>query len=192
MNAQLSGLEEIQDILLAIDGSGSPLHRLHLVLDLICEVVGTEHHVLDGAGHGISTRRREDVVRREHEQTGFGLSGQAQGKMNSHLVSVEVGVEGGAYERRDLDSLLIDKHGFKSLDRQAVEGRRTVEQNDVAFDDLLQNVPHFWRGLLDNVLGDLHAADDAFTHEPVDDMWLEQFERHLLRNTALTDLELRP
>src|SRR5450830_132304 len=191
VDAQLPGLEEVEDVQLAVNRSGIPLHRLHSVFDLIREVVGAEHHVLDGAGHGVAACRREDVVGRKHEQACLRLGRKTQGKMDGHLVSVEVSVERSAHERRYLNSLVVDEDGFEGLDRQTVKGRRTVQQNDVALDDLLKDTPHFWCGLLDNVLGNLHAAHDAFTHEPVDDMRLEQFERHFLGNTALTDLELR-
>src|SRR5450830_63269 len=99
MDMQLSRFEEIEDVLLAVDRNRIPLRRLHLLLDLIREVVGAQHHVLDGAGHRVSARRREDVVRREHKQACLRLGGKTQGKMDGHLISVEVSVERGAHER---------------------------------------------------------------------------------------------
>ena len=191
MDTQLPRFKEVEDVLLAVNGSGIPLHRLHSVFDLIREVIGAEHHILNGAGHRVPARRREDIIRREHEQACLRLGGETQGKMDGHLISIEVSIERSAHKWRDLNGLFVDEDGFEGLDRQTVKGRRTVQQDDVALDDLLEDVPHFWRRLLDDVLGNLHTADDTFTHEPVDNMGLEQFEGHLLGNTALTDLELR-
>ena len=111
--------------------------------------------------------------------------------MDGHLVAIEVRVEWGAHKRRNLDGLIVDKHWLKGLNGQAVECRRSVEQDDVALDHPLQRVPHLGSWFFHQVLGHLHAAHDTLAHEPVDDMWLEQLKGHLLGDSALTDLELR-
>jgi hypothetical protein len=43
--------------------------------------------------------------------------------VDRHLVAVEVGVEGRADERVDLDRLALDEDRFERLDAQPVQGR---------------------------------------------------------------------
>ena len=62
-----------------------------------------------------------DVVRGQHEHAGFGLSLGTQRHVHGHLVTVEVGVEGGASQRMQLDGLAFNKHGLEGLDAQTVQ-----------------------------------------------------------------------
>ena len=110
--------------------------------------------------------------------------------MNGHLVAVEVGVEGGADERMDLDRLAFDEHRLEGLDAEAVERRRAVQENRMLLDDLFERVPHFVGLQLDHLLGGLDRADQALLLETVVDERLEELERHLLRQTALVQLQL--
>src|SRR6058998_669402 len=56
--------------------------------------------------------------------------------------------------------------------------------------DFFQNVPHFGRLALDHLLGRAHGMHIAKFLEPANDERLEEHERHLLRESALTELEL--
>src|SRR5215472_14870163 len=57
-------------------------------------------------------------------------------------------------------------------------------------DHLVENIPNFGLLLLDEFLGLLDGGRQAFGVKPRIDEWLEQFERHLLRQPALMQLEL--
>src|ERR1700741_5302311 len=57
--------------------------------------------------------------------------------------------------------------------------------------DLFERVPHFVGLQLDELLRGLDRADEALLLELVVDERLEELERHLLRKTALVQLELR-
>jgi hypothetical protein len=46
--------------------------------------------------------------------------------VHGHLVAVEVGVEGGADQRVELDRLALDQHRLEGLDAEAVQRRRAV------------------------------------------------------------------
>ena len=92
------------------------------------QVVDAEHHVLSRHGDGPARRRREDVVRGEHQHPGLGLGLGREREVHGHLVAVEVGVEGGADERMDLDGLALDQHRLEGLDAEAVERGRPVEK----------------------------------------------------------------
>ena len=57
-------------------------------------------------------------------------------------------------------------------------------------DHLVEDVPNLRLLLLDQLLGLLHRGGEAFGVEPRIDERLEQFERHLLRQAALVQLQL--
>ena len=105
------------------------------------QVVDAEHDVLRGHGDGLAAGGREDVVRGQHEDRGFDLRLGRQRDVHGHLVAVEVGVEGGADERVDLDGLAFDEHRLERLDAEAVQRRSAVQQHGVVLDDLFEDVP---------------------------------------------------
>jgi len=53
----------------------------------------------------------------------------------------------------ELDGAAFDQDWFKSLDTQAVQGGRTVEQNWAFFDHFFQYFPDLWAVTLDKALG---------------------------------------
>jgi hypothetical protein len=103
--------------------------------------VDAEHHVLGRRGDRTTGRRRQDVVRREHQQPRLGLGLGRQRQVHRHLVTVEVGVERGADQRVQLDRLALDQGRHERLDPEPVQGRRAVEHHRVVLDDLLEHVP---------------------------------------------------
>ncbi len=111
--------------------------------------------------------------------------------MDGHLVTVEVGVVGRTDERVDADGFAFDEHGLERLNGEAVERRRAVEQHRVALRDFLKDVPHFGGLFLDHLAGTADGVHEAELLQAADDERLEEDERHLLRQTALAELELR-
>ncbi len=83
----------------------------------------------------------QDVVGRHHQHARLKLRLKAQRHVDSHLVAVEVGVEGGADQRMQLDGLALDQHRLKSLNAEAVQRRRAVEQHRVLADHLIEDIP---------------------------------------------------
>ena len=63
-------------------------------------------------------------------------------KVDSHLVTIEVGVERGTNKRMQLDRLTFYKDRLKCLDTQSVQCRSTVQHNRMLFDDIFQNIPN--------------------------------------------------
>ena len=133
---------------------------------------------------------REDVVGRHHQDARFQLGFQRQRHVHGHLVAVEVGVEGGADQRVQLDGLAFDQLRLERLDAEAVQGRRAVEQHRVLADHLFEDVPHLRLLALDHALGLLDGARQALGVQPRVDERLEQLERHLLGQAALVQLQL--
>ena len=132
----------------------------------------------------------QDVVGRHHQHAGLELGFQRQGHVHGHLVAVEVGVEGRADQRMQLDGLALDEGRLERLDAQTMQRRRAVEQHGMLANDLVEHVPDLALLLLDELLGLLDGGSLAHGLQPRVDERLEQLERHLLRQPALVQLEL--
>ena len=110
--------------------------------------------------------------------------------MHRHLVTVEVGVERGTYQRMQLNRLALDQHRLERLNPQTVQGGRAVEQHRMLADDLIEDVPDLRLLLLDQLFRLLHRGRKPLGVQPRIDEWLEELERHLLGQPALVQLEL--
>src|SRR5581483_3064807 len=137
-----------------------------------------------------AVRRRQDVIRREHQRGSFDLRFRRQRDVHGHLVAVKVGVERGADQRVNLDGLAFDEYRLEGLDTEAVQRGSAVEQNRMILDDLFQDVPNHRVLLLDQFLGLLDGGAVAALLEAMIDERLEQFERHFLGQTALVEAQL--
>ena len=181
------------------------LHRQHHVVGVaegaalaacaalrLRQVVAAEHDVLRRNRDRRAVRRREDVVAREHQHRRLDLRLGRQRNVNRHLVAVEVGVERRADERMDADRLALDQHRLERLDPQPVKRRRAVQQDRMLANHFLENVPDLRPLQLDHLLRLLDGGDQLPLFELVVDERLEQLERHLLRQPALMQLQLRP
>src|SRR5665213_3186794 len=109
--------------------------------------------------------------------------------MYGHLIAVEVGVKCRADQRMNLDRLAFHQHRLEGLNSQAMESRSAVQQYRMVFDDLFQHVPDDGVLHLHQFLGLLDGRAMADLLQTVIDEWFEQFERHLLRQTALMQLQ---
>ena len=155
------------------------------------DVVEAEHDVLRRHDDRLTVGRMQDVVRRHHQHARFELRLERQRDVHGHLVAVEVGVERGADERMQLDRLALDQHRLERLDAETMQRRRAVEHHRMLADHLVEDVPDFRLLLLDELLGLLDGRRQALRVETRIDERLEQLERHLLRQAALMQLELR-
>ncbi len=155
------------------------------------QVVESEHHVLRGHGDRLARRRRKNIVRSQHQHAGFDLRFRRERNVHGHLVAVEVGVEGGADQRVNLDGLAFDQHRLKCLNAQAVQRWSAVQQHRMILDDFFKDVPHHRLLHLHHFLGLLDGGAVARLLQAVIDERLEQLERHLLRQAALVQLQFR-
>ena len=110
--------------------------------------------------------------------------------MDRHLVAVEVSVERRTNERMDADCRTLDEHRHECLDAESVQGWGAVEQHRVILDHVGEHLPHHVGGALGETLGALDVVRVSELNELAHDEWLEEFERHLLWNTALVQLQL--
>ena len=155
------------------------------------QIVGTQHHILRRHRDGATVGKLQQVVGSQHQEAGFRLRFSGKRYVYRHLVAVEVGVKGGADQRVQLQRATLYQDRLECLDTQTVQCGGTVHQHGVALDDHLQRVPDLLGGAavyhlarLANILGDLQV-DQPLHHEG-----LEQFQRHLLGQTALVHLQL--
>ena len=111
--------------------------------------------------------------------------------MDRHLVAVEVRVERGADERMEPDGLAFDEHRIKGLNAEPVQRGGAVQEHRMLLDHLFEHVPHLGTLALDHFLCALDGRGIALLFKLVEDERLEQLQRHLLRKTALMELEVR-
>src|SRR3974390_938255 len=164
-----------------------PLARLALAHER--EVVEAEHNVLRRHDDRRAVRGMQDVVGGHHQHARFKLRFQRQRNVHGHLVAIEVGVERGADQRMQLDRLALDQHRLEGLDTEAGQRWGAVQEPRMLADPLVEDVPTLRLLLLDQLLGLLDRGRQALGVEPRVDERLEQFERHLLRQTALMQFQ---
>ena len=111
--------------------------------------------------------------------------------MNRHLVAVKVGVERGTHQGVQLNGLAFDQDRLESLNAQAVQRRRTVEQHGMLFDDLFQDIPHHRRAGFNFLLSRLDGGGNAHQFQFAEDEGLEEFKRHQFGQTALVQFQGR-
>ena len=188
VQAEHLGVERVLDL-----GNAAEGHALaRLVVHGDRQIVDAEHDVLARHDDRRAVGRVQDVVGRHHQHAGLKLGLERQRHVHGHLIAVEIGVERRADERMQLDGLALDQHRLERLNAEAMQRRRAVEQHRVLADHLIEDIPNLRLLLLDELLRLLHRGGVALGVEPRIDERLEQLERHLLRQPALMQLELRP
>ena len=141
-------------------------HALALAVDALARgVVQAQHHVLRRHDRRLAVGREQHVVGGQHQRAGFHLRFDRQRNVHGHLVAVEVGVEGRAHQRMQLDRLAFDQHRLEGLDAQAVQRRRAVQQDRVLLDHLFEDVPDHRRAGFDFLLRRLDRRRDAHGFE---------------------------
>ena len=118
------------------------------------------------------------------------MTASRERNVNRHLVTVEVRIVSGADERVNANRITFDEHRLEGLNRKTVKCRRTVEQNGVPFRDFFEDVPNFWRLLLDHLARTTNGVNEAELLETTNDEWLEENESHLLGKTTLVQRQL--
>ena len=155
------------------------------------EIVASHDDVLRGDRHRFAGRGLQEVPRREHDVRRLALRLVRERQVHGHLVAVEVRVERGADQSRDLDREVLDQKRFERLDRETVQGRSAVQKHFAVGYHLLEDRPHLGRRLLDQAVRAFDIVCQlAFDHRG-DDERLEELERHALGKAALVDVQFR-
>jgi hypothetical protein len=153
------------------------------------KVIEPQYHILGRRRQRFPVGRRKDIVFGKHKHAGFDLSFQGKRKMDTHLVPVEVSVKSRTDEGMDLDGFSFYQLRHKGLDAETVKGRCTVQENRMVFDDLIQVLPDFRRGLFQDLPGSLEGIYHIF-FDPVEQEGFEEFDGHLFGDPALVQAKL--
>ena len=92
-------------------------------------------------------------MRCKHQHLCLKYGSISERQVNSHLVTVEVGVECGTYERVQLDGLSFDKFRLEGLDAQSVKSGGTVKHYRVSLENVLEDIPYHRVLAINNFLG---------------------------------------
>ena len=153
-------------------------------------IVKTKHHILRRHGDRRTIGRVQDVMALKHQDLCLQYSLIAQRKVNSHLVTIKVGIERSTSQWVQLDSLTLDHLWLKSLNTESVKCRGTVQHDRVTLHHVLQDVPNHRFTTINNLLGALHCLYDTTLNQLTNDKWFVKLCSHQLRKTALTHLQL--
>ena len=110
--------------------------------------------------------------------------------MNSHLVTIEVGVICRTNQRVQLDSFTFDQDWLKCLDTQTVQGWCTVQQYRVFADNFVQDIPNDSFFTLNHFLSGFDGGGQATQFQLAVDERFEQLQCHFLRQTALMQTQV--
>src|SRR4051812_9331036 len=130
----LRGTEDVRTLAVVLLAPLAAADLLLLVRQLLVarpvgQVVGAQHHVLARHRQRRAMSRRQDVVRRQHQQPRLRLGLGREREVDSHLVAVEVRVERVADERVDLNRLALDEDRLERLKAEPVQRRCAVQQD---------------------------------------------------------------
>ena len=109
--------------------------------------------------------------------------------MHGHLIAVKVGVVTGADQRMNFNCIAFNKNRLERLNSHAMESWRAIQKHRMILDDFFKHVPHFWVTPIKHALGALDGVGKSTILELANDERLEQFQRDLLWQTALMQLE---
>ena len=193
-----AGVERHTFLIVGDDNLFWRIETLTFALDDLClcgaaglgHIVQTKHHILRRHGDRSTVGRVEDIVGGEHQQLSLEDGSIAKGHVDCHLVTVEVGVESGTYQRVEADGLTLDEFGLECLYTESVQRRSTVQQYGMALQYILKDFPYHGVLAVDNLLGALDSLDKSALKHLADDERLEQLTGHILGQTALVHLQL--
>src|SRR5688572_11049061 len=90
----------------------------------------------------------------------------------------------------ELYRFALDQHGLESLDAEPMQRRRAIQHHRVLADHLFEDVPYLGHLLLDQPIGGLDRGGETEHLQLVENVRLEELERHFLGQAALVQLEL--
>src|SRR5262245_32984202 len=155
---------------------------------ILSDVIATQGYVLTWRCNRLTARRRENIVRREHQHARFQLGFDRQGHVHCHLVTIKIGVVSRANERMNPNGFTLDQLWFKRLNRKTVQSRSTIQEHRMTSGYFIKNVPDLGSLAFDHLFRTAYRMHVAEIFEPTNNEWLEKNQRHLLWQTALIQL----
>ena len=111
--------------------------------------------------------------------------------MNSHLVTVEVGIERRTNERVKLNRTTLDEYRLECLNAESVKCRCTVKHYRVILDNNFKCVPNLGMYFFNHLSCGLDIACLFRFDKTLHNEGLEKLKCHFLGKTALIELKLR-
>ena len=121
-------------------------------------VVVTDNHILRWGNDWFTVTRTQNVGSSQHQQAGFRLSFIRQRNVDSHLVTIKVGVVSGTYQWVEPHGLSRNQNWFEGLDPQPVQGRCPVQQYWVFLNNIFQYIEDIIVPTVNLPLGSLHVG----------------------------------
>ena len=168
--------------------------RHSLALDarsFLCQIIYSKDHILGRNCHSAAIGGLQQVIWRQQKETALRLGFYGQGKMHSHLVTVEVGIESRTYQRMQLNGLALHQCRLKGLNAKTVQGGGAVQHNRMLTDDFFQNIPYCRLQFLHHFFCIFYIVCGSVGHQFLHNKGFEKLNGHLLWQTALIDLKLR-
>ena len=167
-----------------------------LLIKFLCgflhrQIEVTHDHILTRCNDWFSILWTKDVVATKHHDECLGSCLFTQWYVDSHLVTVKVGVEGSTYQWVQTHSTSFHQLRFEGLDSQTVQRRCTVHQNRIAVNDTFHNIPDTRILTVDQLFRCLRIACNFLVYDFIDDKRLEQLNCHFTRQTALIHFQIR-
>ena len=119
----------------------------------------------------------------------FHLSFDRKRQVNGHLIAVEVSVESFTNQRVQVNRVTFHQDRLKRLNTHPVQRRSTVKHYGVVANDLFENIPNLFVLPLKHFLGGLDRVGVTEFFQFANDERLEQFQRDLLWQTTLVQLQ---
>ena len=154
-------------------------------------IIQTKYHILCWHSNRRTIGRIQNVMSLEHQHLCFQNRIIAQRQVNSHLVTIEVGIERSTSQRVQLDSFTFNHVRLESLNTQTVQSRRTVQQYRMTFHYMFQDIPNHRFLAVYNLLCRFYSLHDTTFYQLTDDKRFVKFCSHQLRNTTFTHLQFR-
>ena len=114
-----------------------------------------------------------------------------QWHVDSHLVTVKVGIERCADEGMQSNRFTLNQDRIERLKTKTMQCGRTIEHNGMLFDHLIQNIPDLRLFIFDQPFGAFNRRGRAALFKFVENKWLEKLQGHFFRQSALVQAQLR-
>ena len=154
--------------------------------------ITTQCNILRRGCDRLTTRRRENIIGSQHQRLRLHLRLYRKRHVYRHLVAIKVRVIRRTHQRMQLNRLSLNQDRLKRLNRQPVQRRRPVQHHRMPTRHLIQNIPNFIHLTLNHLLRAPHGMHHTPLLQTTNNERLKQHQGHLLRQTALVQLQRWP
>src|SRR5690606_9829190 len=161
------------------------------LIKFLTHIIQAQNHILRRQCDRRPILGIEHIVSRQHQYLCFQNCSLTQRNVNSHLVTIKVGVERSTYQRVQLDGFSFYQFGLESLYRKPVKCRSPIEQYGVTLQNIFKDFPDNGRFLIHHFLGRFYRFDYSPFNQFSDYKWLKQFSSHSLGDSTFVQSQIR-